>query len=368
MAATNEYNEEAIQPLDTFVLMKHIRSRPAMYIGSVSIRGFMELLKGIFTTSLTHFEPSSIAFTYTGKYEGIIEINGIKNVIHDFWSRWDPNERNSFVIGFEVLNALSADFAIELFDTVGNSKLMQEYHYGILSKGKTISEPINGESLHVRFTLDKEIWNNDFTWSNGYINEEIRAFSSLHKKVKFKIEYEVEGELCKIVYYYKNGLKDRLEEEKPKSYGGLYFETHIDTQLDNFSIEIAFGFREYWVDEPFLRSYVNDGYTHENGTHVDGVLQGLLLGVSRYTTKYNDVGEEVKVTKESIMSNLVAIIQIRSTEALFHGAVKNKLINKEIVEPLAIYTANVLFKKMEEDKDAAKRLIHNLTYYESSYD
>ena len=119
MTGKNKYSKEAIKPIDTFEFMEHIRLRPAMYIGSISTRGFIELLKGIFTTSLIHFEPRSIAFSYKGKYEGTIEINGIKNLIHDFWSTWNSNERNSFVIGFEVLNALSADFTVELFDTVG---------------------------------------------------------------------------------------------------------------------------------------------------------------------------------------------------------------------------------------------------------
>jgi len=243
-----------------------------------------------------------------------------------------------------------------LYDKDDNCIYTQEYKKGIFQKGQQDKNTIQFSTMKIDFTLDTEIWGDDFKWNEHFISQEISEFAYLHKRAKFKFLYQVEDETCKLIFHFKNGLSDRLNLEKLKGLGGSYFETSIDQQIEDFHIEVAFAFREYTVDAPFLKSFVNDCFTHENGSHVDGLLKGLTYGVMQYFQKHN-LTEVYKISEKGMKENLVAAINIRMDAPIFSGCVKNKLSNSEIIEPIANYVSEILLKKIEENDTSAKKLI-----------
>lgn len=353
MTDKKKHSKENIQELKW---NEYIRLRPGMYIGRVNLKGFVELLKGIFSSSLSQLKADSISFNFRNSNSGKIIIDNIQKPVFDNWSKWNPNPQNPFFLEFQTLNALSSFFAIELSDLNGDVKLKQEYKEGVLSKGELSETPTECDKLEIEFTLDEKIWKNEFVWVESFINHEIREFAYLHKKVKFKVSYEIADEQCNIVYFFENGLKDRMEVEELKGLGSCYFNTHFTKKIKDFDIEVAFAFRDYTVDEPFLKSFVNDYYTHENGSHIDGMLKGLTYGVMKYFQKY-DLTEKYKISEKGIKENLVGLINIRMDAPIFSGCVKNKLANPEIIEPIANYISELLFEKIEKDKESTEKLI-----------
>jgi topoisomerase-4 subunit B len=352
MTDKKKYSNEDIQELKW---NEHIRLRPGMYIGRVNLKGFVDLLKGIFSISLSQLKANTISFDFRDSNSGKITIDNIQNPVIDNWSKWNSNPQNPFVLEFQTLNALSSFFTIQLSDLNG-IKLRQEYKEGVLSNGELTEKPTKCNKLEIDFTLDDKIWKNEFDWLESFINHEIREFAYLHKKVKFKVSYKIADEQCNIVYFFENGLKDRIEVEKLKGLGGSYFNTYFVKKIKDFNIEVAFAFRDYTVDEPFLKSFVVDYYTHENGSHIDGLLKGLTYGVMKYFQKY-DLTEKYKISEKGIKENLIGIINIRMDAPVFSGCVKNKLANPEIIEPIANYVSELLFEKIEADKESTEKLI-----------
>lgn len=333
-----------------------IRKRPGMYIRRVDSKGFIDMLKGILS-SILFYDTNADEFTIEllENKSAKIKFNNIQNDLIDNWSKWNPNPNNLFHLELQTLNALSENFKISFFDSEENKIIEQVYAKGKLTEGNSI-EKITCKSIEIDFDLDEEIWGEGFKWNVQFLTHELREFAYLYKSVKFKIKYKVDEEECKIVYHFKNGLKDRIDIEEMNGIGGSYFETVIDEKIGDFHIEVAFAFREYTVDQPFLKSYVNDFYTSENGSHVDGFLKGLTYGVMKYFQKY-ELTESFKISEKGMRENLIAALNIKMEEPLFSGCVKNKLANSEIIEPIAEYVAELLFKKIEEDEESTKKLI-----------
>jgi DNA gyrase/topoisomerase IV subunit B len=105
-----------------------------------------------------------------------------------------------------------------------------------------------------------------------------------------------------------------------------------------------------------LKSYVSDFLTFENGTHVDGLLKGLINGVMKYFQK-NELTELYEMSEQGMRENLVAAINIKVKRPNYGGCVRDRLTNPEIIEPIANYVSELLFKKIEEDEEATKELI-----------
>lgn len=346
MAKKKKYTAESIQELEAH---EHIRMRPSMYTGSIDIRGFINLQKSLYHVILSALKADTISFEITGSHTAILKANMISAPVIDSWSRWNPTSTitNPFVLEFCILNALCSHFTITFFNKETDT---------IFKQGDTYIEPIICSQLEIKYTLDRDIWHPTFKLIETYISHEIREFAYLHKDAKFKIAYQVDQEDCNITYCFKNGLQDKINIQKLNGHGDSYFDTYISEHIGDFYVEIAFAFRSYTVDEPFLKSYVNDYYTYENGSHVDGLLKGLTNGVMKYFQKHH-LTNTYKISEKGIKENLIAAVNIRMDTPFFSGCVRNKLANPEIIEPIASYIATILFDKIEKDEESTKKLI-----------
>lgn len=352
MSKENNYTKENIQ---TVAWNELIRKRPGMYIGHVNAKGFIEMLQVIFSSAIVNIQTTSFLIEIKDKFEAKIRFNNLKCEIENNWGQFKTHPIYSSPIEMFALNALSEKFRISFLNT-NNEKVGEEYfEKGVLISGQKI-EKIECSIIEVEFSLDESIWGKDFKWNKIYMTHSLREFAYLYKRAKFELKYKEDEENCRVVYHFKNGLKDKIDIEILDGLGGSYFETEIDENIGFFHIEAAFAFREYSVDAPYLKSYVNDFLTFENGTHVDGLLKGLTYGVMKYFQKY-ELTEVYKISEKGMRANLVAAINIRLKGANFSGCVRNKLASSEIIEPIANHVAQLLFEKIEANEEATKQLV-----------
>jgi len=352
MSEKTEYGKGSIKELKW---NEHIRKRPGMYIGQVNEKGFMDMMKGIISSAILSTDSNKFSIELKENLEAEFTFNNNKGKFENNWGQFKKTPTNPFLIETFALNALSKKFQISFWDLENNKIAEQQFEEGKLIHGKEIKS-INSSLIKVSFLLDDTIWGKDFKWNKIYITDKLREFAYLYKQTKFEINYKEDNEDCKLIYHFKNGLKDRIDIEILNGLGGSNFETEIDEKIEDFRVEIAFAFRDYSVDAPYLKSYANDYFTFENGTHVDGLLKGLTYGVMKYFQKHELVNK-YKISEKGMKENLVAAINIKMDAPLFSGCVRNKLANPEIIEPIANYIAELFFKKMEQDDEATKRII-----------
>jgi len=340
--------------MDNFEWYEPIRFRPGMFMGQVNIRGFINiLLENIFSNLILETQTTLIALELITPLSGKLVINNIQNPITNFWSCY-KNKNGLLLLELQTLNAFSAHFSINLFD---NDTIHNEvFEKGILIEKNYALESISCTKIEVDFTLDAEIWKDDFKLNPIFIAHEINEFAYLYKNTQFELKYIQGNEPCRIVYHFPNGLADKITMQQLKGLGSVYFATSISEQIGDYYLEAAFAFKDYTVDATYLQSYVNDHLTHEHGTHVDALLQGLTYGVMKYF-QAQGFTTEYKISEKGIQANLIAAINIRMEQPNFSGCVRNKLANSALIAPISNYIATLFFEKIKQDEVSTQKLI-----------
>lgn len=332
-----------------------VRKRPGMYVGNLSDNAVIGLIKNLITSVILQFEADDIIVELFEPFKLQLKFKGIKKEVDKSYSFEFQNNIGGIWMDVPILNFLSERFQFKLVDEA-KVILHQEF-----SKGELITEESNAEKLSCQemiiiAKLDNEIWNNKLEWNPYHFNIQLGEFGYLNKQTKITLKYQIEKENCKVIFFHKNGLQDWLNILKLDGYGNTYFETYLEQKIGNLYFEIAFAFRELSIDQAIIKSFVNDHYTHEKGSHVDGLLKGVTLGVMKYFQKHNLVND-YKISEKGMEQSLIALINVKLEEAKFSGCVKNKLANPGIIDIIANEVTEILFNKIQKDQQSTNRLI-----------
>jgi len=333
-----------------------IRQRPGMYVGVLCDQAIIGLIKDLLSSVIIQYKSKDIEIELFEDNRIQLTFNGIIGKVANNHSC--QFQENKYLRGMDipVLNFLSEDFAFILKDNDSKVILEQRFKKGRLSSGEINNQDSSCEKIILAAKLDKEIWKDKLKWNANHFNKELNEFAYLNRNIKFRFKYQIEDEECKIIYKYENGLQNWLDILKLSGYGNSYFQTYIVKEIGSLQFEIAFAFRELSIDEAIIKSFVNDHYTHEKGSHVDGLLKGVTNGVMKYFQKYNLV-DKYKISERGMEHSLISLIHVKMDNAIFSGCVKNKLANPEIIEVIAKEVSNELFNKIEDDKKSTDRLI-----------
>lgn len=194
-------------------------------------------------------------------------------------------------VGATVTNALSSDFIIEVWRD--KEHCFFEVYEG--DYGDPDIEPYKGtrHGSTVFFVPDKKVFK-DLKWDIKRIQEELQLHALLNNGITFEL-FEKNGE--KVVgswkYFYTNGIKDMLKiktaEEKLLT-NPIYFKTTTSSDTgENCDVEMAFAYTEKGYEQIF--SFVNGGYTPNDGTHVTGWK-------TAYTSLINKLARENDILKD----------------------------------------------------------------------
>ena len=234
-------------------------------------------------------------FTGQGNYKSSLGLNGV---------------------GMTVTNALSSYFGIEVWRD--DKHCLFEVFDGEYDEDPFIEPDKRGKrGTKVTFVPDSAIFG-DVTWDIQRIKDELQLHALLNNNITFTlIERQADGKENKVSYCYTNGIKDML---KLKTAGlnmitePVYFRTNVELD-DGNSCEVEFAFAYSDKTYETIYSFVNGGYTPNNGTHVTGFK-------TAFTSLMNKVGREEGYLKEKdknysgdiVRKGLVLVLSIKMTE------------------------------------------------------
>lgn len=339
------------KPYKELTWFEHIRKRPGMYLGQVNHKGFADRLKVVITQICETTKSNLVQIEFLNSRKIILNFKNLRTEINEEIALINTNN-NRNEIDLPTLNALSSYMKLTF---KAKPEIRQYFKLG-KKENQIGDQAIKCKELHIEFELDHEIWGKDFKWNSNYLSYELREFCYLNPKIKFEITEKKNEESNTNSYQFKNGLSDRLEIEILNAIGTCYFKHKIDFKNDKFYFQAAFAFRQYSVDQNFIRTYVNNEITPENGTHLDGLLKGLTYGVMKYF-QANELVNEYKISEKGMKESLVCLINIKMNEPIFSGCVKNKLANSDIIEPIAQQISNEFYESIKSNEESTKKII-----------
>lgn len=194
-------------------------------------------------------------------------------------------------VGATVTNALSSDFIIEVWRD--GEHCFFEVYQG--DAGDPDIEPYKGtrQGSSVFFIPDNNVFKG-LKWDIKRIQEELQLHALLNNNITFElIEKDSDKVLGTWKYFYTNGIKDMLKikaAEENLLTNPIYFKTHVVADTgEGCDVEMAFAYCDKSYEQ--IYSFVNGGYTPNNGTHVTGWK-------TAYTSYINKVARDEEILKD----------------------------------------------------------------------
>jgi len=370
----HEYNAEQIQVLEG---LEHVRKRPGMYIGSVSVRGLHhcvyeivdnsvdEALAGYCTEINISIEPGNIIKVVDNGRGIPVDIHPKTKISAAETVYTQLNAGGKFGgdsgykvsgglhgVGASVVNALSEWTEVTIERDGGKFQMKFE-------RGKTV-EPLkrigdsNKTGTTVRFLADDTIFET-LEYEYEVLENRFREMAFLTKGLKITVEDLREGKEQKNEFCFEGGLISFVEylnknkekiNEKP-----IYIEKSGD-----FPVEIALQYTTAYSEN--IYSFVNNINTIEGGTHLEGFKRSLTKVFNDYAKAHNILKEkDGNLLGDDIREGITAVISVKVKEPQFEGQTKTKLGNSEVAGIVQSAMNETLSAFLEENPAVAKAIL-----------
>lgn len=368
-----DYGAESIKVLGG---LDAVRKRPAMYIGSTSLRGLHHLVYEVIDNSIDEAlagfcnkilvrinEDGSVTIIDNGR--GIpVDIHSqfkkpaleiVMTKLHaggKFDSKTYKVAGGLHGVGISVVNALSKSL------TVGVKRNGKIYRMKF-SRGKPLG-PMNevGETdetgTQMTFYPDPEIFE-DTVFDFDTLAARLRELAFLNKGVRIKLvdNRPQNGETPKTSeFFYEGGIVEFVEylnKNKTPIHKPVYFEK----QKGDIQVEIALQYSDKYNESVF--SFVNNINTVEGGTHLSGFKTALTRSMNSYAAKKKI--KDAKLSSDDVREGLTAVISVKIPQPQFEGQTKTKLGNlnvKGIVDSIVFENLSTF---MNENPSEAKKIL-----------
>ncbi len=370
----HEYNAEQIQVLEG---LEHVRKRPGMYIGSVSIRGLHHLVYEIVDNAVDEalagyckninisIEPGNIIKVVDDGRGIPVDIHPKTKISAAETVYTKLNAGGKFGgdsgykvsgglhgVGASVVNALSEWTEVTIQRDGGIYQMK-------FQRGKTV-QPLTriGDSdktgTTVRFLADNTIFET-LDYEYEVLENRFREMAFLTKGLHIAVE-DTRGESPKKSdFLFEGGLKsfvEYLNKNKEKiNTVPIYMEKDGD-----LPIEIAVQYTTAYSEN--IYSFVNNINTVEGGTHLEGFKRALTKVFNDYAKSHNILKEkDNNLTGDDIREGVTAVISVKVREPQFEGQTKTKLGNSEVAGAVQSLVNEKLAEFLEENPNVAKAVL-----------
>ncbi len=370
----HDYNAEQIQVLEG---LEHVRKRPGMYIGSVSVRGLHHLVYEIVDNAVDEalagycknihiqIEPGNIICVEDDGRGIPVDIHPKTKISAAETVYTQLNAGGKFGgdsgykvsgglhgVGASVVNALSDWTEVTIQRDGGIFQMKFE-------KGKTIQALTRiGDSdktgTKVRFFADGSIFET-LDYEFDVLQNRFREMAFLTKGLRIVVE-DLRGETPKKSdFCFEGGLKsfvEYLNKNKEKiQKEPIYIEKDGEVP-----IEIAIQYTTAYSEN--IYTFVNNINTVEGGTHLEGFKRAITKAFNDYARSKNILKEkDSNLLGDDVREGITAVISVKVKEPQFEGQTKTKLGNSEVSGIVSAVVNESLSTFLEENPNVAKAVL-----------
>ena len=370
----HEYNAEQIQVLDG---LEHVRKRPGMYIGSVSVRGLHHCVYEIVDNSVDEalagyckninvvIEPGNIICVEDDGRGIPVDIHAKTKISAAETVYTQLNAGGKFGgdsgykvsgglhgVGASVVNALSKWVEVTIQRDGGIFQMKFE-------RGKTIQAlqkigDSNKTGTKVRFLADDTIFET-LEYEYEVLEKRMREMAFLTKGLRITIEDKREEKEQKSEFCFEGGLNsfvDYLNQNKEKiNQKPIYIEKDGEVP-----IEIAIQYTTAYAEN--IYTFVNNINTIEGGTHLEGFKRAVTKAFNDYARSHGILKDkDTNLQGEDIREGMTAVISVKVKEPQFEGQTKTKLGNSNVTGIVANAVTEALSYFLEENPNVAKAVL-----------
>ena len=371
----HKYGAEQIQVLEG---LEHVRKRPGMYIGSVSIRGLHHLvyeivdncvdeaLAGYCTRIKVEIEPGNVICVEDNGRGIPVDIHPKTKISAAETVYTKLNAGGKFGgdsgykvsgglhgVGASVVNALSTWAEVTIQRDGGIFQMKFE-------RGKTI-QPLTriGDSKEtgtkVRFLADDTIFET-LEYDYTTLENRFREMAFLTKGLFISIEDKRnEEEPKKAEFCFEGGLNSFVEYLNKNKEKINPIPVYIEKDGE-VPVEIAFQYTTAYSEN--IYTFVNNINTIEGGTHLEGFKRALTKTFNDYAKAHNILKEkDANLQGEDIREGITAVVSVKVKDPQFEGQTKTKLGNSNVAGIVQSLVNESLAEFLEENPNIAKAIL-----------
>jgi len=375
--AKAEYTAADLQHLSD---LDHVRTRPAMYIGDVSVRGLHHLVYEVVDNSIDETMAGYATYIDVRVHnDGSVTVEdngrGIPVEIHADLSRelgrdvstlegvmtvlkfGGKFEKTAYQtsgglhgVGVTVVNFLSQWCEVEVYR---DGKIyQQEYERGQPLGPVNVIGTTEKVGTKTTFKPDPLIFTSTkFIYDTLYKRLQELAFLNRGVRIKFKDERVDEGD----EFHYERGIEAFIEFLNRASQPVHPEVIYSVGQEEGVEYEIALQYTAEFTEN--MHTYVNNIHTTEGGTHVSGFRSALTRALNKYGKDNDMFDKNLEVTGEDFREGLTYVISVRVPHPQFEGQTKTKLGNSEIESIVNSSFYSFFTKYLEENPKSAKAIL-----------
>lgn len=273
---------------------KHVRLRPAMYVGNNIILG---LIKGLIIDCIALCSTDEIKFEITLLAGNKFSIRlTSKRALTQFFNSFKTKKVDFSHYISKVLKSIAEDLAI-----VDNKK----------GSGKTITFSLNGSVVK------------DVTVDYLQLNDELLQIALLYRGIKLISIDKRRNFTNRMCYHFPEGVLYLFERAIAQALGKPKVKMVFDGELSSNKYQICLGYRTDWYPEPLVASFANEIATVSGGSLVDGIVDGLVSACKKYAKETN--ADWLDIKRKKINNGLMLICAVSGSEFTYGGSFKETL-------------------------------------------
>lgn len=371
-ANKKQYTAQSIKVIEG---LEAVRKRPAMYIGSTSVKGLHHLVYEVVDNSVDealagHCDTIKVILHSNGSCSVEDNGRGIPTDIH-------PTEKVSAAqvvltklhaggkfdkdsykysgglhgVGISVVNALTTDLHLKIYKD--GKVYEQDYKRGIPQNELTVTGNTKKRGTKITFMPDSEIFQDTTEFSFDTLAARLRELAFLNKGLSITIQDQINNK--EHIFFYEGGIVSFVESINSKKTPLFKDIISVSNEDEKYILEVALQYNDGYKEQIF--SFVNNINTVEGGTHVSGFKAALTKACNKRAQTLKVLKSGESFSSEDVREGLVCVVSIKVPEPQFEGQTKTKLGNSEVKGIVDSWTFAKLDEYFEENPAIAKKVL-----------
>ena len=367
--------------------LEHVRTRPAMYIGSTNVRGLNHLVYEIVDNSVDEFAQGyGKLVKVTLQEDGYCRIEdegrGIPVDVHmvtgvsalrtvlttlNAGGKFDNNSyqysSGLHGVGSSVVNALSENFQVKVYKD--NRCYTDEYEKGVpvveLNSDGTLPSTLSEKHTSgtvISFKPDCSIFSTvEFKASD--IKNRLHETCYLNPELTIIFQDNRVSPPESVTYHEPKGIVQfllDLNTEETSICDPYTFEGTHNGDNGLINVQVSFQYIESLQEK--IIGFCNNIQTVEGGTHITALKTTLTTLINQYARELGILKDkDSNFTGSDVRSGFCAIVSVKHPDPQFEGQTKTKLDNQDVHKAVSVICSKQLEMYFDRNIDILKEVI-----------